>query len=140
MGLLHDLAFMLSQESFAGERLKDGELLEDSSSSVGVLTSSGTMGSFPLLREIRRVARPLSHTFFQDRYFFQSGPAAGHSHAANIQHDFATPLPVLLAPLAFSPCLDVNGGIDLLTISSSECLTLRLPRTNQMWKGESTEV
>ena len=48
-GLLHNLAFMLSRAFFAGERLRDGELPEDSSSSARVSTSSGIMGSFPLL-------------------------------------------------------------------------------------------
>ena len=67
-------------------------------------------------------------------------PMAGHSHATNDQHDLATPSSVLLVPPAFSPYLDTNGGIDLLEIGSLECLTLQLPQTNQMWKGESTEV
>ena len=40
----------------------------------------------------------------------------------------------------FSLSLDADGGIDLLVISSSDCLTTRLPQTNQMWKGESIEL
>ena len=51
-------------------------------------------------------------------------PMAGHSHAANDQHDLTTPSSVVLVPPAFSPCPDVNGGLDLLAIGSLECLTL----------------
>ena len=43
--------------------------------------------------------------------------------------DLATPSSVLLVLLAFSPCPD-NGGIDLLVIGSSECLSSRLPWAN----------
>ena len=77
---------------------------------------------------------------FQDREFFQSRPLTSHFHATNVRHDLETPSPVLLVPPAFSPYLDSNGGIDLLEIGSSECLTLRLPWTNKMWKGGSKEL
>ena len=55
---------MLSRAFFAGERLKDGELPEDNSSFAGVSTLSGITGSFPLLRVIGCIARPLSYTSF----------------------------------------------------------------------------
>ena len=48
--------------------------------------------------------------------------------------------PQLVVPPAFSPCPDTNGGIDLLLIGSPGCLTLRLPRMNQMWNGGSTKL
>ena len=51
--LLSDLTLVF----FASERPKDGELLEDNSSSVGVSTLTG---SFPLLRLVRYAAQPLS--------------------------------------------------------------------------------
>ena len=76
---------------------------------------------------------------FQDHNFFLSVPATGHSHAASIQHDLATSSFVLLVPPVFSPSSDANEGIDLLAISSSNGLTLRLPQTNQVQKGESTK-
>ena len=60
---------------------------------------------------------------FQDRGFFQSGPATGHSRFVSAQPDLATPSSVLFVPLAFSPCPESNGGIDLLTIGRSECLS-----------------
>ena len=46
----------------------------------------------------------------------------------------------LFVPLAFSPCHDANGRIDFLTTGSLGCMTLQLPRTNQMWNGGSTEL
>ena len=55
----------------------------------------------------------LAH-LYQDRDFFQSGPAAGHSHAVSARPNLATPSSILLVPLAFSPCPESNGGIDLL--------------------------
>ena len=58
----------------------------------------------------------------------------------SLQHDFATPSSFLLVPLAFSPCPDANGRIDFLTTGSLGCMTLRLPQTNQMWNGGSTEL
>ena len=75
---------------------------------------------------------------FQDHGFFQSRPATGHSHATSVQHDLATPSSVLLVPPTLSSCLDANRGINLLVIDLSDYLSLRLPRTNQTWKGEST--
>ena len=59
---------------------------------------------------------------------------------ASLQHDFATPTSFLLVLLAFSPCHDANGRIDFLMIGSLGCMTLRLPRTNQMWNGGSTKL
>ena len=67
---------------------------------------------------------------FQDHDFFQSGPTTGHSHSVSALPDLITPSSILLVPLAFSPCPDVNGGINLLTIGSSECLPSRLLRAN----------
>ena len=61
---------------------------------------------------------------FQDRRFFQSGSATGHSHTVSIRPDLVTPLSVFLIPPVSSPCLDANGGIDLLEIGSSDWLTL----------------
>ena len=54
--LWRDLALLL----FAGER--SGELPEDKLSSVGVSTLSGTMGSFPLLQAVGRLAWHLFYT------------------------------------------------------------------------------
>ena len=64
---------------------------------------------------------------FQDHDFFQYGHAVGHSRVINARLDLATLSSVFLVPLTFSPCPDANGGIGLLTIGSSGCLTLRLP-------------
>ena len=69
----------------------------------------------------------LTH-LFQDRGFFQSGPRTGRSRVVSAQPDLATPSSVLLVPLAFSPCPNIEGGIDLLAIGSSECLSSQLPR------------
>ena len=69
-GLLCDLAFcaiwpLCSLEyPLPGERLKGEELPKDNSLSARVSTSSGTMGSFPLLRVIERTARQLFGTYF----------------------------------------------------------------------------
>ena len=84
------------------------------------------MGSFPLLQAVGCITQLLSHTSYHG--FSISGPATGHSHAASVQHDLANPSSVLLVPSASSLSPDANGGIDLL-----------FPRTNQTWKGESTE-
>ena len=61
---------------------------------------------------------------FQDHYFFQSRPATGHSHAISSWPYPTTLSSVLLVPLALSSCSYANGGIELLAISSSECLSL----------------
>ena len=74
------------------------------------------------------------------RGFLRSKSATGHYFAMSLQKDFATPSYFLLAPLTFSPCLDANGRIDLLETRSLGCMTFRLPRTNQMWNGGSTEL
>ena len=62
--------------------------------------------------------------------FFLSGSATGHSLAVSVRRDLATLSSILLASHISSPCPDANGGIDLLAIRSSDCLTLRLPRAN----------
>ena len=51
-------------------------------------------------------------------------------------------LQLLLVPSSSSSSsyLDANGGIYLLAVGSQGCMTLRLPRTNQMWNGGSTEL
>ena len=67
---------------------------------------------------------------FQDRDFFQSGPATGHSHVISAQPDPTTLSSVLLVPLAFSPCPEANGETNLLVIGSSECSSLQLLRTS----------
>ena len=72
--------------------------------------------------------------------FSLSGPVIGHSHAASIQRGLAGPSSIMLAHPVSSPCTDANGGIDFLAIGSSDWLTLRLLRKNQMWKGESTKL
>ena len=110
---------------FSGLRLP-----KDSSSFARVLTSSGTTSPFSLSRVIGCASRLLSSAFFQDHDFFQSGLAAGHSRVVSARLDLVTLSSVLLVPLAFSPCLDANGGIDLLAIGSSECSSLGLPRVN----------
>ena len=58
----------------------------------------------------------------------------------SLQHDFATPSSFLLVALAFSSCPDANGRIDLLATGSLGCMTLWLPRTNQMGNGGLTEL
>ena len=67
---------------------------------------------------------------FQDRDFFQSRLVAGHSSVVNSRPNLATFSSVLFVSLAFSPCPDANGGIDLLVIGSSECSSLHLPQVN----------
>ena len=62
--------------------------------------------------------------------FFQSRLTASHPRAVNSCPSLETLLPVLLVPLAFSPCPDANGGIGLLAIGSSKCSSLRLPWVN----------
>ena len=104
-------------------RLKDRELPEDNSSSAGVSTSSGTMGSFPLFQAVGCAARALSHTYFLISQLL-SGPATGHSTAASVRHGLTAPSFNLLAPPISYPCSDANGGIDLLPIGSSDWLTL----------------
>ena len=62
--------------------------------------------------------------------------------------DFSDPSPqlvnmtlqLLLVPSSSSSYLDANGGIYLLAVGSQCCMTLQLPRTNQMWNGGSTEL
>ena len=73
-GLLCDLVFVLPQVSFAGERVKDEELLEDNSSFAGVSTPLRIKGSFPLLRAIERTARPLSSASFPRSRLFSIWP------------------------------------------------------------------
>ena len=106
---------------FVGERPKGGELPEDNSSSAGASASSEVMGSFPLLRGTGcRFDCYLAHLFHQDLVFFLPEPATDRSHAAGVQHDPVTPSSALLAlPISF-PCLDANGGTDLLAIGSSD--------------------
>ena len=72
--------------------------------------------------------------------FLLSESVTGHSLTISVQHDFATPSSFLLVPPAFSPCLDANGGTDILLIGSPGCLTLQLLRTSQMWNGGSIEL
>ena len=72
--------------------------------------------------------------------FFLPGPANDHFHAADVQHDPASPSSALLAPPVSSSCLDANERIDLQAIGSLGCLTLQLCQTNQMWKGEPSEL
>ena len=55
---------------------------------------------------------------FQDHGFSPSGHTTGRSPAAIVGHELVTPLFALLTPLVSSPCLDTNGGIDLLEIGS----------------------
>ena len=76
---------------------------------------------------------------FQDSSFFLSRSTTSHSPTAIVQHEFVTPSSILLAPLSSSPCLDANGGINLLAIRSSDWLTLRLPRENNA-KGGTDRV
>ena len=85
-----------------------------------------------------QIDRYLVH-LFQDHDFFLFGPATGHSLVASTRRDPATPSSVLLTPSVSSPFLDANRGIDPLAIGSLDWLTLRLPRMNQTWKGESTK-
>ena len=63
-----------------------------------------------------------------------------HFHAADVQCDPTIPSSALLAPPVSSPCLDANEGIVLHATESSGCLTLQLCQTNQMWKGEPSEL
>ena len=77
---------------------------------------------------------------FQDRDFSQSGLATGYSPAASVRRGRTAPSFALLAPPVSFPCPNANGGISPLAIGLPNWLTLRLPRMNQTWKGESTEV
>ena len=125
---MRDLVLVLSRVFFVNERFRDGELLEDRSSSTRVSTSSGTMGPFPLSRAMHHDCYLLH--LFQDHDFFRSGLVVGHSCVVSARLDLTTLSSVLLFPLAFSPCSDANRGISLLVIGSSECSSLRLPRVN----------
>ena len=73
--------------------------------------------------------RYLTH-LFQDWDFFQFGHATGRSHAVSARPNPTTLSSILLIPLAFSPCPDANGGIDLLEIGSSKLSSSRLPWAN----------
>ena len=119
--LLRDLALVF----FVGERPKCGELPEDNSSSVGASASSGSMGSFPWLSGTGCKAQPLSYTSLppRSRFFFLSRPATSCSHAAGVQPNPITPSSASLVPPVSSPFPSANGGIDLLAIGSSGCLT-----------------
>ena len=77
---------------------------------------------------------------FQDRGFSLSRPVTGHSPATSVRRGLASPSSTLLVPPISSLCPNANGGIGPHVIESSDWLTLRLPHTNQMWKGESTKV
>ena len=77
---------------------------------------------------------------FQDRDFSQSRLATSHSSTARVRHGLAAPSSAWLTPPVSSPCPDANGGIGPLAIGLLDWLTLRLPRKNKMWKGESTKV
>ena len=124
---------------FARERF--GELPKDNSLFAGVSTSSRTMGFFPLSRVVGcLVDCYLARLFYQDHTFFLPGPAKDHFHAADVQCDPVSPSPALLTPPVSSPCLDANERIDLQTIRPLGCLTLQLCQTNQMWKGEPSEL
>ena len=103
---------------FDGERPIGGELLEDNSSFMGVSTSVGMTGSFPLLRVIGYATRPLSRTSFPRSYLAPSTHAIGHSPFAIVRHELVTLSYALLAPPVSSPCSDANGGIDVLAIGS----------------------
>ena len=87
-----------------------------------------------------KLDRHLAHLFHQDHVFILPGLAIGRSHATSVQHDPVTPSSALLVPPISSPCPGANGGIDLLAIGSSGCLTSRPPQTNQTWEGELTEL
>ena len=91
------------------------------------------MGSFPLLGETRCITQPLSRTSFPRLRIFLFKTATCHS-------DPTTPSSVLLTPPVSSLCPDANEGIDPLMFGSSDWLTLWLPRMNQIWEGELTEL
>ena len=115
-GLLRDLAFVLFRAFLTGERLKGGELLEDNSSSARVSTLSEIMAPSPYcVLSDAQLNHYLVH-LFQCHDFFLYGPTTGHSLVACVRRELATPSFVSLAPPASSPCLDANGGIDLLVI------------------------
>ena len=82
----------------------------------------------------------LARLFCQDCAFFLLGPANNHFHAEDVQRDPVIPLSTLPSPLVSSPCLNANEGIDLQAIGSSDCLTLELGQTDQIWKGEPSEL
>ena len=64
----------LSSIFFVNERFRDGELPEDSSSSAGVLTSSGTTCPFPSSSQaIGCALLSLSHAFFPRSRLFNLG-------------------------------------------------------------------
>ena len=84
--------------------------------------------------------RYLACLFFQNRTFFLCGCVNNRFHDADVQRDPTIPSSILLAPSVSSPCLDVNEGINLQATGSSSCLTLQLCQTNQIWKGELSEL
>ena len=117
----------------------DGDLLEDNSSSVGASPSPKIVGSFPLLRTIRGLARSPSHTSFPNSRLFLPGTATDHSHAACVQRKLVTSASGEHASSISSPSLDANGGTGLQVFDASDCLTLRLLRVYRMWKEELKE-
>ena len=116
-------------------------LPEDNSSSAGVSTSSGMMGSFLYRERLGALLdRYLALLFFQDHAFFLPRPTNDRFHVANVQRDPTIPSSILLAPPVSSSYLDANEGIDLRATGSSSCLSSQLYQTNQMWKGELSEL
>ena len=100
----------------------DEDIPKDNSSYVGALTSSGIMGSFPLLRAIDvQHDHHLVHPF-QVHGLFLLGLATSHSCVASVQRDLASHASISLAPLVSSPSADSNGETDLPVIGSSDCL------------------
>ena len=49
-------------------------------------------------------------------------------------------LQLLFVPSSSSSYLDASGGTYLIVVGSQGCMTLRLPRTNQMWNEGPTEL
>ena len=69
----------------------------------------------------------------QDCVFPIPGPGDYRFHIAGAQRDPTIPSSTLFVPPASSPYLDTNAGIGLRATESSDCSTLQLFQTNQMW-------
>ena len=98
-GLLRDLVLVLSQVFFANERFRDGELPEDSSSSVGVSTSLGQHAPFLYYR---RLVAHHGHYLVRLCDFFLYGLSNGNSRILSARLNLATLSSILLVPLTFS--------------------------------------
>ena len=75
-------------------------------------------GRSPWVQEVNPGRDP--STSFQDHGFSPSGLATFRSLATIIRHELVTPSSALLALHVSSPCPNINGGINLFAVGSSD--------------------